>query len=87
MLHWVAEGSHKVEVRLYDHLFKSENINDLGENWIQGIYLQHKEEGEAKKEGGEGGRRRGESKEGGRRRREQIFFCFFWFFCIFVFDM
>jgi len=37
VLHWVAEGSHKVEIRLYDHLFKSENINDLGDNWVQDI--------------------------------------------------
>jgi glutaminyl-tRNA synthetase len=37
VLHWVAEGSHKVEVRLYDHLFKSENPNDLGADWLSDI--------------------------------------------------
>jgi len=37
VLHWVAEGSHKVEVRLYDHLFRSENPNDLGSEWLSDI--------------------------------------------------
>lgn len=34
VLHWVAEGSPRVEIRQYDHLFKSENINELGADWL-----------------------------------------------------
>lgn len=32
-IHWVSEDSHKVEVRLYDKLFKAKDVASVGDNW------------------------------------------------------